>query len=236
MADNLATIDDIIDHAREISERGHRVMPLKGRDALEAYCNQHRQIVVYVRLGTGEEHEITFRADGPLVRLNDAMSTVAVMNLHGVKVGERGYELPMPVSTGDVGEDVEAIVPTLVCVERPQKRTNFHGELSHCFCLKSFVEPFGASLEGKASVLDELATTQPGALGNGMVEGVFQHVAGDVGPDLKFGIGSLGYSEFVRVLSYLDIWFNDDGPCLCLAKPLDVFLKSVDVAFGVFEE
>lgn len=236
MADGLTVIDDIIDHAREIAKRGHRMAPLKGRDAFEAYCNQHAQLIVYVRLGTGEEHEIAFRADGPLIRLDDAMSSVAVMELYGVKVGERGYELPMPVSSSDVGERVEAVIPSIVSVQPPKEHKNFWGEFAHCICIEPVVEFLGAPGEGKGSVLDELAAAQPGALGNDMVEGVFQHVAGDVDPDLEFGIGSLGYSEFVRVLSYLDIWFNDDGPCLCLAKPLDVFLKSVDVAFGVFEE
>ena len=223
MADSLTVIDDIIDHAREIAKRGHRVAPLKGRDALEAYCNQEAQLVVYVRLGAGEEHEIAFRADGPLVRLDEAMSSVAVVDFYGVKVGERGYELPMPVSSRDVGERVEAVIPSIVGVQRPKEHKNFWGEFAHCLSIKPVVEFLGASGERKGDVLDELVAAQPGALGNDMVEGVFQHVAGDVGPDLEFGIGSLGYSEFVRVLSYFDIWFNDDGPCFCLAKPRQLY-------------
>ena len=69
-ADGFGTIDDIINEAREIAKRGHRVGAFESRNAFEAYCDQHAQVVVYVGLGTGEEYEIVFRACAPILSID----------------------------------------------------------------------------------------------------------------------------------------------------------------------
>ena len=218
LADRLATTDDIVDYAREIVERCNRVVSFKGRNALEAYVSQESQLVINVSLGTGEEHEIAFRSNGSVIHLNDTKSLVSVMDLYGVQVGEGGYELPMPISSGDVREGVQGIIPTLVSVHRPKKYKYFWWDVAHCLCFKPAIEIGGVSLEGKLGPLDELAAVQSGAFGDRVIEGVFQHVASDIDPDLKSGVGSLSYSEFMRVLGHFDIWFNDDVPSAFLSS------------------
>ncbi len=236
MADSLAVIDDIIDHAREIAKRGHWAGPVQRGDALEAYLKQHGQFVVYVGLGTGEEYEIVFRACGPSIRLDYPMRSLRVDDFNGVKVGENGYEGPVFVGSAEYGENVESIIPSRICVERPKVRKDFWRKAAHWFSSKALIEPRGGSGKGEVDILDSLGSVQPSALGGDMVEGVFQFVGGVVNEQLEAGVGCFGYLKLMHILSFFEVWFYGDCPRVFGTKPLDADLQVVDMAFCAVEE
>lgn len=235
-ADSLTIIDNIIDHARDIAKRGHWSGPLQKGDALEAYVKQHGQVVVYVGLGTGEEHEIVVRACGPIIRLDDPLSPVEVNYFHGMEVGKRGYKNPVFVGSTEFGENVEAIVPTAISVERPKVRTNFWRKMLHWLSSKALVEFRGGSDKGQVDILDSLGAVQPSTLGGDVVEGVFQFGGGVVNENLEIGVGGFDYSKLMYILSFFEVWFNDYGPRVLGTKPLDDYLQVVDMAFCAVEE
>ncbi len=236
MADSLAVIDDIIDHAREIAKRGHWAGPVQRGDALEAYCNQHHQVVVYVGLGTGEEYEIVFRACGPIIRLDYPLPPVGVNYFHATEVGEHWYNNPVFVGSTEIGESVEAVVPTAVIIERPKVRTDFWRNTAHWMSSKALVEFRGGPGEREVDILDSLGAMQPSTRGDNVVEGVFQFVGGVVNEHLEIGVGGFGYSKLMYILSFFEVWFNDYGPRILGTKPLDDYLQVVDMAFCAVEE
>ena len=236
MADSLAVIDDIIDHAREIAKRGHWAGSVQGGDALEAYCNQRAQVVVYVGLGAGEEYEIVFRACGPIIRLDYPCSPVEVNYFHGTEVGEHGYKNPVFVGSTEIGESVEAVVPTAVIIERPKVRKDFWRNTPHWMSSKAIIEFRGGPGKREVDILDSLGAIQPSTRGDNVVEGVFQFVGGVVNEHLEIGVGGFGYSKLMHILSFFEVWFNDYGPRVLGTKPMDDYLQVVDMAFCAVEE
>ncbi len=236
MADSLAVIDDIIDHAREIAKRGHRVPFRHTFDFIKSYCDQNSELEVPIILGACDEYEILFRACGPIRRSDHPDRAIGVDNLYGVAGSKNWRERPVLVASTHLGERVEAIIPSLVRIERPKVRKHVRRHISQPLIGDSLIEFDSGGAEGEMYVLDVPCTIQERALGGNVVQGGSQ-VVGSIGSDgFEVGIESLEKPKLINILSFFSVWFNDYGPRIVGEKPLDPGLQVVDVALCVTDE
>lgn len=201
MTDKFTVIDDIIDHAREIAKRGHGVGLVQTFDFIKAYIGQNAEVVVLVRLGAAEEYEIVFRACGPVRCFDHPRPVVGMCDLDAADVGEHWRERPVFVESTDLGERVEAIIPSLVRIERTNIRTNFRRDISQVLAVDDLVEFGSGAPEGEVKAFGVGSTAQFGALGSDVVKGGSQVVGAVSCDSLEVGIEPLDRSKFMSLLS-----------------------------------
>lgn len=235
-ADSLAVIDDILDHAREMAKRGHRVAPFETGNALKAYCHQKAEVVVFVRTLAGEECEIIFRACGPMVGLDNFLPPVWVNYFYAENIRKNGNDFPVFVGSAEQGEDVEAVIPSFVRVERPKIRVNFWGKARHWMSGEPRVKFGGGPGKGEGDALDRLGIAQPPAFGSDVIEGIFEVVRCVAGNHFGVGVRNPESAKLMNILGFFEVWFCDGCPSIVGTKPIDGDFEVIDMAFCVVEE
>lgn len=128
MADRGAIIDDLLDHAREMAEEGHCGVS-NIPNAIEIYLGIHKDCVAIVEsaLDTREKFHLVYKSLGVIHRLDKPLAAARKEDFGGECIVDHWRQRPVFVSITDLGEHVEAVIPSLVWFERPKVRQRLSG-------------------------------------------------------------------------------------------------------------
>ena len=229
MADSLTVVDDIIDRARKIAKRGHRVPFAQTFDFVKSYCMQNVELNIPIILGACDEYDFLFRACGPIIRSDCPIRAIRVDDAYAMPRGKHWRNRPVFVASTDLGERIEAIIPSLVRIERPKIRKHIGRHVFEALIGDGSIEFDSGGTEGEVYACDLPSAVEERALRSNVIQGGSQ-VVGGIGSDgFEVGIEQLEKPKLINVFSFFSIWFNDYGPRIVGEKPLDSGLQFIDV-------